>query len=80
MNGNRKASFPQNCKKGFGDFPNLRSRENAKPQFFGEKFFRFSESAVSFSAVKGAAFAQYFCGEKILFCSVAFAIDKTDIG
>ena len=80
MTANTKTVFLQSGKKGFGDFPNLRSRENAKPQFFGERFFRFSESAVSFSAVKGAAFAQFFCGAKNSVLQVAFAACKTDIG
>lgn len=41
------------CKKGFGDYPRLRSSENAKHHFFGEKIFRLPETVRSVFSRQG---------------------------
>ena len=54
--------------KGFGDSPNLRSRQNAAIRFSEKNFFGIAEKPVrSVSAVKVADFAQYLSSAKILF-------------
>ena len=79
MNGNRKASFPQNCKKGFGDFPNLRSRLIAKRNFSEKDFSVYLKVRFSIPAVKGAAFAQCFRMGENSVLQAAFGACKTDI-
>ena len=46
--------------KGFGDFPNLRSRLIAKRNFSEKDFSVYLKVRFSIPAVKGAAFAQCF--------------------
>ena len=54
--------------KGFGDFPNLRSRPNAAIRFSEKNFFGFAGKPVrSVFAVKVADFAQYLSSAKIRF-------------
>jgi len=69
MDGYQKLSFLQNSQKGIGDFPNLRSRQIAKRNISEKDFSVYLKPRFPISAVKGAAFVQYFRVAKILFCT-----------
>ena len=75
------AQYHRSNTQGFGDFPNLRSRQNAANYFSEKNFFGEAGKQVrSVFAVKFADFAQYWNGVKSLFCSDASRLTKQILG